>query len=98
MYVGSACMCLVPSTECGWWWDLSLLRTPIPHRSTQQEKAEECAALLDRANAALRALRRCPYERRAMHDGVAALQACVDEMAMAGYVCVCVRVHACFWN
>lgn len=54
--------------------------------SQTQEKAEECAALLDRVDAALRALRRCPYERRAMRDGVAALQACVDEMAVAGCV------------
>lgn len=50
-----------------------------------QEKAEECTALLDRVQEGLRALRRCAYEGPAMREAVGGLQACVDEMAVAGY-------------
>jgi hypothetical protein len=50
-----------------------------------QEKAEECGVFLDRIDAALTALRRCPYEAPALRAGVGALQACVDEMSGAGF-------------
>lgn len=50
-----------------------------------QEKAEECGALLDGVEAALRTVATCPYEPQAFRGALHALQGCVDDMAVAGY-------------
>lgn len=50
-----------------------------------QEKAEECIALLDAVDAALRDVRTCAYEASAFAGAVQGLQAAVDAMAVAGY-------------